>query len=52
MLPQPRIAYMRPGHFTGRKQPDIYAWVGTPILGSVLGHRLAKPRADLVIYRR
>jgi hypothetical protein len=28
------------------------AWVGTPILGGVLGQRLLKPSGDLVIYRR
>jgi hypothetical protein len=35
-LPQPRVAYLRPGHFTGRKQPDIYAWIGTPIVRSLV----------------
>ena len=39
-------------HCTARNFEVGAAWVGTPILGGVLGRHLAKPRADLVIYRR
>jgi hypothetical protein len=35
-LPQPRVAYMRPGRFTGRQHADIYAWVGTPVVRSLV----------------
>jgi hypothetical protein len=35
-LPAPRIAYIRPGRFTGRKQDDIYVWVGIPLVRSLV----------------
>ena len=33
-LPQPRKAYLRTGRFTGRPQPDLYVWAGTPVVRS------------------
>jgi hypothetical protein len=35
-LPAPRIAYMRPGKFTGRSGDDIYVWTGTPQVRSAV----------------
>ena len=35
-LPAPRIAYLRTGKFTGRKFDDLYAWVGTPVVRSLV----------------
>ena len=35
-LPQPRRAYLRTGHFTGKPTPDVYLWAGTPVVRSVL----------------
>jgi hypothetical protein len=35
-LPAPRVAYMRPGRFTGRKQDDIYVWTGAPLARSLV----------------
>jgi len=34
-LPQPRKAYVRTIHLTGKATPDLYAWAGTPIVRSV-----------------
>ncbi len=34
-LPQPRKAYLRTAHFTGRPAPDLYLWAGTPVVRSV-----------------
>ena len=36
----------------GRNLAIGTAWIGGPILGAALGHSIAKPREDLVIYRR
>jgi hypothetical protein len=33
-LPQPRKAYVRTGHFTGKPTPDLYVWAGTPVVRS------------------
>ncbi len=35
-LPQPRKAYMRSGYFTGAKNSDIYIWIGTPVVRSMV----------------
>ena len=35
-LPQPRTAYMRSGYFTGGATPDLYVWVGTPVVRSMV----------------
>ncbi|GMW01281.1 MAG: hypothetical protein AMXMBFR84_24180 [Candidatus Hydrogenedentota bacterium] len=35
-LPQPRQAYLRTGHFTGKSTPDLYVWAGTPIVRSAV----------------
>ena len=39
-LPQPQVAYLRAGHFTGRRGADVYAWFGTPAVRSLVldGH--------------
>ncbi len=34
-LPQPRKAYTRTIHLTGKETPDLYVWAGTPIVRSV-----------------
>ncbi|HPO12847.1 MAG TPA: VCBS repeat-containing protein [Candidatus Hydrogenedentes bacterium] len=34
-LPQPRKAYMRTAHFLGNSEPDIYLWVGTPVVRNI-----------------
>ncbi|MBX3179403.1 MAG: hypothetical protein KF886_18765 [Candidatus Hydrogenedentes bacterium] len=33
-LPQPRRAYLRTIHLTGRDTPDLYVWAGTPVVRS------------------
>ena len=33
---QPRDAYLRTGHFTGRSHPDLYLWAGTPVGRSIV----------------
>ncbi|MBI5091997.1 MAG: VCBS repeat-containing protein [Candidatus Hydrogenedentes bacterium] len=33
-LPQPRKAYLRTAHFTGKPTPDLYVWAGTPVVRS------------------
>ncbi len=33
-LPQPRTAYIRTIHLTGKPTPDLYVWAGTPIVRS------------------
>jgi hypothetical protein len=35
-LPAPRIAYLRTGKFTGGKFDDLYAWIGTPVVRSLV----------------
>lgn len=37
-LPAPRVAYLRTGNFLGRGAPDLYAWIGTPTVRSVVLH--------------
>ena len=37
-LPAPRKAYLRAVHFTGRTTPDIYVWLGTPLVRSLALH--------------
>ncbi|MCF6285953.1 MAG: VCBS repeat-containing protein [Candidatus Hydrogenedentes bacterium] len=34
-LPQPRKAYTRTIHLTGKPTPDLYVWAGTPLVRSV-----------------
>jgi len=34
-MPQPRKAYMRTAHFTGKPTPDLYLWAGTPVVRSM-----------------
>ena len=34
-LPQPRTAYIRTAHLTGKPTPDLYVWAGTPVVRSV-----------------
>lgn len=34
-LPQPRKGYLRTIHLTGRREPDLYLWAGTPLARSV-----------------
>ncbi len=34
-LPQPRKAYTRSIHLTGKTTPDLYVWAGTPVVRSV-----------------
>ena len=33
-LPQPRTAYVRILHLTGKPTPDLYVWAGTPVVRS------------------
>lgn len=33
-LPQPRTAYLRTIHLTGKTTPDLYLWAGTPVVRS------------------
>ena len=35
-LPQPRQAYIRTGYFTGESTLDLYVWVGTPVVRSMV----------------
>jgi hypothetical protein len=35
-MPAVRLAYMRAGKFTGRKQDDIYIWAATPFMRSAV----------------
>ncbi|HUW60899.1 MAG TPA: VCBS repeat-containing protein [Candidatus Bathyarchaeia archaeon] len=35
-LPQPRVAYVRTGRFTGKTTPDLYVWAGTPLVRSLV----------------
>src|SRR5262249_51833753 len=34
-LQKPKIAYLRSGHFSGKKSADLYCWFGTPHVRSL-----------------